>query len=90
MTAALPLTSTFVPDQPNLTVPHVSRVSQIRFTRTTCLISPENGKHTLHEATDVELGTITCDVIQLSATERGKTKDVFQVRFPFVWSLASS
>ena len=74
------LRSMFVPDGDLLAqTPSTVPVVEIRFRKTTCLISEGSGSPTLLEESTSLSGLLETRPLSLSASERGSTKDVFHV-----------
>ncbi|KAI1788424.1 hypothetical protein LXA43DRAFT_1091785 [Ganoderma leucocontextum] len=75
------LRSLFVGDRDLLTqTPPTISVAEIRFKKTTCLISEGSGSPTLLEESSLLSGFLETRPLDLSAGERGSTKDVFGLR----------
>ncbi|KAI1785491.1 kinase-like domain-containing protein [Ganoderma leucocontextum] len=75
------LRSSFVRDSNLLTqTPQTLSVTEILFKKTTCLIANDSGTPTLLEESSVMTGFLELKTLELSACERGSTKDVFALR----------
>ena len=59
--------------------PQALSVTEVRFKKTTCLITDDSGTPTLLEESSVVTGFLETRMLELSACERGSTKDVFAV-----------
>lgn len=59
--------------------PPALSVVEIRFKKTTCVISEGSGSPTLMEESSLLSGLLEIRSLDLSASERGTTKDVFNV-----------
>ena len=74
------LRSSFVRDGDLFTqTPQALSVTEVRFKKTTCLIADDSGTPTLLEESSVITGFLETKTLELSACERGSTKDVFAV-----------
>lgn len=78
------LTSLFAQDNtgPGLVEePIVESADPIHFKRTVCTISPNSGHYSFTESSTVETGLLDQKTMFLSISDRGKTKDVYGVRW---------
>lgn len=74
------LRSSFVSDGKLSTqTPQPISVTEVRFKKTTCLVADDSGVPTLLEESSVITGFLGLKTLELSAGERGSSKDVFAV-----------
>jgi hypothetical protein len=73
------LDSRFAPDKLDAETHRVSSADTITFNRTVCTITAETGTYLLTECCNTETALLECETVFLSASDRGKTKDVYGV-----------
>jgi len=74
------LTSRFTQDDSGLVEePILASADPVRFQRTLCTISAENGLYSFTESSTVEMGLLDQNTMFLSIADRGRTKDVYGV-----------
>ena len=84
------MTSRFAQDDGGSVEEPIASADPIRFQRTLCTITPDNGLYSFTESSIIETGLLDQNTMFLSVANRGKTKDVYGVSCMSTISFAKS